>query len=184
MKEKIERIINRIKNLFKNNEKSYFPKDIRYEKNPSVYKWGDNTEKINEKKDFFIMGLGYEPEEIRDENGQLVEKRVFFDDHCIINKYSEGIKVKTETIRYAKENLKDKMVFDENGQLIEVRLFYQDYYHSHKIKDGVIIKTETIRYEDESFKDSIKVNESEINKTTSIKKNEDIVVSNDIEKCD
>ena len=182
MKEKIEKIINRIKNLFKNNKKPYFPKDASYGENPDVNILEDNTEKLNEKKDIFIMG--YNPEEIRDENGQLIEKRVFFKDRCIIHKYSEGIKVKTETIRYANENLKDDIVFDENGQLIEKRFFYKDYYISHKYKDGVEVKTETIRYENDNFKDSIKVNECELNKTVDSKENNNIVSSKETEKCD
>jgi len=58
MKEKIEKIINIIKNLFKNNKKPYFPKDVTYGENPDVYISGENSKTIKppEPPHYIVLG--------------------------------------------------------------------------------------------------------------------------------
>ena len=81
MKEKIEKIINIIKNLFKNNKKPYFPKDVTYGENPDVYISGENSKTIKppEPPHYIVLGENSKvikppyvfennTEEIRDEN--------------------------------------------------------------------------------------------------------------------
>lgn len=109
MKEKIEKIINRLINLFKNNKKPYFPKD--YE---DVIVRGDISKAIDSPERPYCA-FGHNTEEIRDENGQLIEVQEFTGKgYYISHKYKEGIKVKKEIIRCEDESFKDSIKVNES----------------------------------------------------------------------